>query len=208
MRERGDRWAGRADGHLRGDRQTLGRNEGGEGPAGEVHKQQRGAAAAPNHQGCRVGELGKWWCRRKPERGAHGVQWRPLGQVRGRIGQKGSLAVACWQHRLATQPTCGRNICVAITCVFPQQKHVLISSCIHSLLLPCRLGCCSWPLLCCRHQLSLYAHVSKITWQFDRPNRVAGTVSTPRQLRTFDFDPATTPDFAIVNELWDLMGTD
>ena len=58
-----------------------------------------------------------------------------------------------------------------------------------------------------RHQLSLYAHVSKITWQFDRPNRVAGTVSTPSQLCPFDFDPAAMPDFDIVNQLWEMMGT-
>lgn len=59
-----------------------------------------------------------------------------------------------------------------------------------------------------RHQLSLYAHVSKITWHFDRPNRVAGTVSTPSQLCPFDFDPAATPDFDIVNQLWEMMGTE
>ncbi|KAL4452276.1 hypothetical protein ABPG75_007938 [Micractinium tetrahymenae] len=59
-----------------------------------------------------------------------------------------------------------------------------------------------------RHQLSLYAHVSKITWQFDRPARMAGTVSTPSQLRPFDFDPAATPDFDIVNQLWEMMGTE
>jgi kinetochore protein Spc24 len=58
---------------------------------------------------------------------------------------------------------------------------------------------------CCRHQLSLYAHVSRITWQFERRDRVAGTVSNP--LRTFDFDPATA-EFDSVNALWDLMGTD
>ncbi|PRW57531.1 kinetochore Spc24-like [Chlorella sorokiniana] len=57
-----------------------------------------------------------------------------------------------------------------------------------------------------RHQLSLYAHVSKITWQFEAPARVAGTVANP--MRTFDFDPATTPNFDIVNALWELMGTD
>lgn len=57
-----------------------------------------------------------------------------------------------------------------------------------------------------RHQLSLYAHVSRITWQFERPARVAGTVSNP--LRAFDYDPAATPNFDIVNSLWDLMGTE
>lgn len=60
----------------------------------------------------------------------------------------------------------------------------------------------------CRHQLSLYAHVSKITWQFEAPARVAGTVSTPQQLQPFDYDPAATPSFEIVNSLWDLMGID
>jgi kinetochore protein Spc24 len=52
----------------------------------------------------------------------------------------------------------------------------------------------------------LYAHVSKITWQFEKRNRVAGTVSNP--LRVFDFDPAAMSDFDITNALWDLMGTD
>jgi kinetochore protein Spc24 len=62
------------------------------------------------------------------------------------------------------------------------------------------------PAAVCRHQLSLYAHVSKITWQFEAPARVAGTVSNP--LRAFDFDPQATPNFEIVNTLWELMGTD
>ena len=62
------------------------------------------------------------------------------------------------------------------------------------------------PAPMCRHQLSLYAHVSKITWQFDQPSRVAGTVSNP--LRAFDFDPQATSDFDITNALWDLLGTD
>ena len=55
-------------------------------------------------------------------------------------------------------------------------------------------------------RLSLYAHVSKVTWQFEAPARVAGTVCNP--LRTFDYDPGTTPNFEIVNSLWDLMGTE
>lgn len=62
------------------------------------------------------------------------------------------------------------------------------------------------PRCACRHQLSLYAHVSKVTWQFEAPARVAGTVCNP--LRTFDYDPGTTPNFEIVNSLWDLMGTE
>ncbi|KAL4857281.1 hypothetical protein ACK3TF_002572 [Chlorella vulgaris] len=57
-----------------------------------------------------------------------------------------------------------------------------------------------------RHQLSLYAHVSKITWLFEQRSRVAGTVSNP--LRTFDFDPAANSDFEVTNALWELMGTD
>lgn len=48
--------------------------------------------------------------------------------------------------------------------------------------------------------------MSKITWQFEQRDRVAGTVSDP--LRVFDFDPATTSSFDITNALWDLMGTE
>eukprot|EP00887_Chlorella_sp_A99_P007705 scaffold20.g7705.t1 len=58
-----------------------------------------------------------------------------------------------------------------------------------------------------RHHLSLYAHISKITWQFEARARVAGVVSDPdaADIRPFSFDPDLTPAFDITNALWDLM---
>jgi kinetochore protein Spc24 len=59
----------------------------------------------------------------------------------------------------------------------------------------------------CRHQLSLFAHVSKINWDLDLKDRVAGTMSDTRggDIRPFCLDPATTSQFDIVNQLWDNM---
>lgn len=59
-----------------------------------------------------------------------------------------------------------------------------------------------------RHQLSLYAHISKITWHFDKQDRVAGTVSSGPggDLRKFELDPQELGEFDIVNALWDMMG--
>ena len=59
-----------------------------------------------------------------------------------------------------------------------------------------------------RHQLSLYAHISKISWQFDRTDRVLGAVSDPvsNDIRKFEFDRDQTDDFQMVNRLWELVG--
>jgi hypothetical protein len=53
----------------------------------------------------------------------------------------------------------------------------------------------------------LYAHVSKITWQFEDDGRVAGDVSIPAtgDIRHFDFDAAAAASHDAVNRLWDLM---
>lgn len=58
----------------------------------------------------------------------------------------------------------------------------------------------------CRHELSLYAHISKINWQFDK-GRIAGAVSDPASgdIRQFDIPP-DTPAFAVTNRLWKLIG--
>ena len=51
--------------------------------------------------------------------------------------------------------------------------------------------------------------MSHITWDFSKPDRVAGTLSHPtRGLHAFDFDPQEQPEHEIVNALWELMGTD
>lgn len=57
-----------------------------------------------------------------------------------------------------------------------------------------------------RHQLSLFAHISKISWQFDDESRVCGTVSDPdhADVRPFDL-PIDTPTFEVTNKLWSLM---
>jgi kinetochore protein Spc24 len=59
----------------------------------------------------------------------------------------------------------------------------------------------------CRHQLSLYAHISKVTWQFDAADRIAGAVSddVTGDIRHFDIDPESMSKFEIANQLWDLM---
>ena len=58
-----------------------------------------------------------------------------------------------------------------------------------------------------RHQLSLYAHVSKITWQLDNDNMVAGTVSDPKShdIRRFEINATTTSKFELVNALWEML---
>ena len=52
--------------------------------------------------------------------------------------------------------------------------------------------------------------MSRITWDFSRSERVAGTVSDPARgtLQPFDFDPQQTPEPEVVNALWELIGTD
>lgn len=58
-----------------------------------------------------------------------------------------------------------------------------------------------------RHQLSLYAHISKVTWRLDHEDTVAGTVSDPKSgdIRLFNFDTSSTPKFELVNALWELL---
>lgn len=59
----------------------------------------------------------------------------------------------------------------------------------------------------CRHQLSLYAHISKVTWEFDAKDKVAGAVSDPSggDIRHFDFNPKETTHYEIVNGIWEMM---
>lgn len=63
------------------------------------------------------------------------------------------------------------------------------------------------PALVRRHQLSLYAHISKVTWRLDQEDTVAGTVSDPKSsdIRLFNFDTSATPKFELVNALWELL---
>jgi len=58
-----------------------------------------------------------------------------------------------------------------------------------------------------KHELSLYAHVSKIAWHYEHGNRIQGLASDPAKgdAHTFDFDPANFSKYEIANKLWDLM---
>lgn len=58
-----------------------------------------------------------------------------------------------------------------------------------------------------RHQLSLYAHITKVSWHFEKAQLVSGTVSDPGtgDIRPFEFDPAAMTQFEVVNKLWDLL---
>ena len=66
------------------------------------------------------------------------------------------------------------------------------------------------PLFLPRHQLSLYAHVSKISWEFGAGGRVAGTVSDPvsTDLRHFDLPEGSLSQFEMTNALWDLVAAE
>eukprot|EP00963_Diacronema_lutheri_P006946 scaffold622_cov335-Pavlova_lutheri.AAC.14 len=58
-----------------------------------------------------------------------------------------------------------------------------------------------------KHELSLYAHVSKIAWHYEHGNRIQGLASDPAKgdAHTFDFDPVNFSKYEIANKLWDLM---
>ena len=83
---------------------------------------------------------------------------------------------------------------------------------------PCAYGN-PWPLLLAnlepaahaplrrRHQLSLFAHISKVTWRLDVEERIAGTVSDPStgDIRAIDLDPARLTEFQRVSSMWELL---
>ncbi|KAG2499045.1 hypothetical protein HYH03_003230 [Edaphochlamys debaryana] len=58
-----------------------------------------------------------------------------------------------------------------------------------------------------RHQLSMYAHITRVTWRLDQAQAVAGTVSDSKSgdIRLFNFDPKTVSNFELVNALWELL---
>ena len=60
----------------------------------------------------------------------------------------------------------------------------------------------------CRHELSLYVHVSNISWKLQgAESRVAGTLCSPgkKDVRSIDLDPAGKSQFDIINSIWALM---
>ena len=60
----------------------------------------------------------------------------------------------------------------------------------------------------CRHELSLYVHVSNISWKLQgTESRIAGTLCSPgkKDVRSIDLDPAGKSQFDIINSIWALM---
>ena len=58
-----------------------------------------------------------------------------------------------------------------------------------------------------RYQLSMYAHITHVTWRLEQQDAVAGTVSDSKSgdIRTFNFDPKSVSEFELVNALWELL---
>ncbi|KAF5843003.1 hypothetical protein DUNSADRAFT_3132 [Dunaliella salina] len=58
-----------------------------------------------------------------------------------------------------------------------------------------------------RHQLSLFAHISKVMWKLDQEDRIAGTVSDPKRgdIIRIDLDPSAMTHFEAVNKLWGII---
>lgn len=59
----------------------------------------------------------------------------------------------------------------------------------------------------CRHLLSLFAHVSKITWDLKRIDRIAGTIDNPNcgVFEDFDLGDGEDVSYDTVNVLWDTI---
>ncbi|MEW5297536.1 MAG: hypothetical protein WDW38_006707 [Sanguina aurantia] len=58
-----------------------------------------------------------------------------------------------------------------------------------------------------RNQLSLYAHISQITWNLSQPDVTAGAVSDAGSgdIRPFRLDSRQVSQFELVNQLWALI---
>ena len=62
-------------------------------------------------------------------------------------------------------------------------------------------------LLARRHELSLYAHISKLTWQGQKPEMWQGAVSDSAagDIRSIDLDSRQLSEFYMINMVWDLI---
>jgi len=59
----------------------------------------------------------------------------------------------------------------------------------------------------CRHELALYAHISKLSWQGKDPQKWSGTVSDSAagDIRTVDLDSQQLSNFDMINKVWDII---
>lgn len=81
---------------------------------------------------------------------------------------------------------------------------------LHSLAMPSALDAdildqdCCFP---CRHERTLFAHISQITWESHPRGHCKGAVSDVKSgdIRSFDLDPAELSSFELTKSLWDLI---
>ena len=59
----------------------------------------------------------------------------------------------------------------------------------------------------CRHELALYAHISKLSWQGKDLQKWSGTVSDSAagDIRTVDLDGQQLSNFDMINKVWDII---
>ena len=62
-------------------------------------------------------------------------------------------------------------------------------------------------ILLCRHELSLYAHISNLTWQGHNAKHWLGTVSdtTAGDIRIVDLADDQLSQFDMINKVWDII---
>lgn len=59
-----------------------------------------------------------------------------------------------------------------------------------------------------RHKLSLYAHISKIVWDYETPDAIAGIMDDPERSILQSFELGTDVTFESVNKLWCIIDGD
>jgi hypothetical protein len=60
-----------------------------------------------------------------------------------------------------------------------------------------------------RHELSLYVHITNISWHLqNNHSRISGKVHRPatKDIRHIDIDPAEKSQFDVVNLIWETLG--
>ena len=55
-----------------------------------------------------------------------------------------------------------------------------------------------------KHCINLYASISCIRWMYDAENRIQGYITSPEDLKGFDFDIKEDP-FVVANSLWEMI---
>ena len=58
-----------------------------------------------------------------------------------------------------------------------------------------------------KHELSLYAHISKISWHYEATDRIKGRINAHegKDLRVIDFAERDRSEYELANELWNMI---